>query len=217
MVSAPAVPHVLISEESVYILLAYDAEWGMLASFAEAIRQHAHCVHCDAPPRINLAACGCDCHGSAERRPGRHSFFNYRVDHAAWKDTVEPLWRKDLRRVHKRNNYAVRKEAVQNSDDPSYSASDLAWLRKVQNDSCYYCGVSISDNAQVEHLQPLARGGSNGFRNIMLACPSCNAAKGARSEAVFWLRLRRQLRPAAFVRLRDSAKAMKKEKWRHRD
>ncbi|MYD93133.1 MAG: HNH endonuclease [Chloroflexi bacterium] len=200
-----------------YFSLAYDAEWGMLDSFAEAIRQHARCVHCDAPPPIDFAACPCAGAESAGRsRRGRFSF-NYRVDHAAWKNTVELLWRKDLRRVHRRNNYEVRRESIQNSDDPPYSAGDVAWLRKVQNDSCYYCGASISGNAQVEHLQPLARGGSNGFRNIMLACPSCNAAKGALSEAQFWRQLRTQLRPLVFQRVRDSAKIMKKRKWCQRD
>lgn len=189
----------------------------MLASFAEAIRQHARCVRCNAPPQIKFAASPCDRNVSAGRRPGRQAFFNYRVDHAAWKDTVEPLWRKDLRRVHKRYNYELRRGSIQNSEDPSYSASDLAWLRKVHNNSCYYCGVSIFENAQVEHLLPLARGGSNGFRNIMLACPSCNASKGALSEAQFWRRLRRQLKSSAFERIRRSAKAMKREKWRRRD
>lgn len=174
-------------------------------------------VHCDGPPKINFAACGCDRNGSVGRRPGRHAFFNYRVDHAAWKDTVEPHWRKDLRRIHKRNSNELRRESMRNSEDPSYSASDLAWLRKVQNNSCYYCGVSIFENAQVEHLQPLARGGSNGFRNIMLACPSCNASKGALSEAQFWRQLRTQLKSSVFERIRCSAKVMKREKWRRRD
>lgn len=214
---APAVPDVLIAEEGVYLPLAYDAEWGMLASFADAIRQHARGVHCNAPPPIDFAACPCDRTGSAGRNRRRRFAFNYRVDHAAWKNTVEPLWRKDLRRVHSRNNYEVRRESIQNSDEPPYSAGDVAWLRKVQDDSCYYCGASIAGNAQVEHLQPLARGGSNGFRNIMLACPSCNVAKGALSEAQFWRQLRKQLKPSAFQRVRNGAKAMKKRKWRRRD
>ena len=87
------------------------------------------------------------------------------------------------------------------------------WLRNVQNDTCYYCGVSIGSNAKVEHLEPLARGGSNGFRNIMLACPSCNAAKGALSGAQFWRKRRKQMHPHEFERVRESAKNMKREKW----
>ena len=140
----PAVPDVRMSEEGVYISLAYDGEWGMLASFAEAILQHARCVHCNAPPPIDFATCPCDRSGSAGRKRRWRFSFNHRIDHAAWKNTVEPLGRKDLRRAHTRNCYEVRRESIQYSGEAPYSAGDAAWLRKVQNDCCYHCGASIA-------------------------------------------------------------------------
>ena len=44
---------------------------------------------------------------------------------------------------------------------------------------CYLCNrlVSIRD-VHVEHKRPLIRGGSNSARNLALACPDCNLAKG---------------------------------------
>ena len=201
--STPAVYEVLLSEGGVYLSIDYDPECGMLPSFADALHEHACCVDCGAPPQGDFSRCPCD---------GDHAFFNWRVDHASWKSIVKPLWRKDWRRVYGRR----RRDAIRDSDEPAYSARDVAWLRKVQDDTCYYCGVSILTNAQVEHLEPLARGGSNGFRNIMLACPSCNAAKGALNEAQFWRRLRKTLNSVEFERVRESAKVMKRERWRRR-
>lgn len=205
--SRSAVWEVLLSEGGGYLSIDYDPECGMLASFAAALHEHARCVDCGAPPQGDFSRCPCD---------GGHAFFNWRVDHASWKSIIEPLWKKDRRRAYGRRTYELRRDAIRDSDEPAYAVSDVAWLRKVQNDACYYCGTSILTNAQVEHLEPLAKGGSNGFRNIMLACPSCNVAKGALNEAQFWRKLRKTLHSAEFERLRESAKIMKREKWRRR-
>ena len=205
--STPAVYEVFVSDDAVYLSIDYDPEDGMLASFADALHEHVRCVSCGAPPLGDFSPCLCD---------GKRTFFNARVDHASWKSVLEPLWRKDWRRAYGRRTYELRRDAIRDSDEPAYTVSDVAWLKKVQNDTCYYCGTSILANAQVEHLDPLAKGGSNGFRNIMLACPSCNVAKGTLNEAQFWRRLRKRLHPMEFERVRESAKAMKREKWRRR-
>lgn len=194
------------------MLINYDHDWGMLASLAEALGQHARCIYCGSPPPVEFGACPCDRDTLAKRHNDSPAFFECRVNRSVWEDIVEPLWRKDLRRVKSRN----RRDAIRDSDEPSYSAGDVAWLRKVQKNTCYYCSTSIHTNAHVEHLEPLARGGSNGFHNIMLACPSCNAAKGTLSEASFWRRLRKQMDPLRFKRVRNAAKVMKREKWRCR-
>jgi 5-methylcytosine-specific restriction endonuclease McrA len=44
---------------------------------------------------------------------------------------------------------------------------------------CAYCGV-VDVPLQVEHIVPRARGGSNRFSNLTLACEPCNQKKGAR-------------------------------------
>lgn len=196
-----------MSEDGVYLSIDYDPEHGMLASFAALLHEYARCVDCGAPPQGDFGPCPCD---------GDHSFFNWRLDHTSWENMVKPLLRKDWRRAYGRRTYELRRDAIRDSDEPAYSASDVAWLRKIQNDTCYYCGVSILTNAQVEHLESLAKGGSNGFRNIMLACPSCNVAKGALSEVQFWRRLRKTLHSVEFERVRESAKIMKRDKWRRR-
>src|SRR5262245_21028065 len=55
-------------------------------------------------------------------------------------------------------------------------------------DRCHFClelfavgGVQPT----IDHLVPLAAGGSNALTNLVLACPSCNGRKGQRSAEDF--------------------------------
>lgn len=51
----------------------------------------------------------------------------------------------------------------------------------LQKDShCHWCRVGLTQQtATVEHLVPLARGGSNRIDNLALACGSCNHTRGS--------------------------------------
>lgn len=49
----------------------------------------------------------------------------------------------------------------------------------------HYCGICREpmdsiDEASVDHVVPLARGGSNRFENLQLAHPDCNSERGAK-------------------------------------
>lgn len=43
---------------------------------------------------------------------------------------------------------------------------------------CCYCGST--DDLTIDHVTPLARGGSNDLANLVVACRICNSSKGAR-------------------------------------
>jgi 5-methylcytosine-specific restriction endonuclease McrA len=46
--------------------------------------------------------------------------------------------------------------------------------------SCVYCGADLTGpTITIDHLTPLARGGSSGLANLVLACEGCNVAKGS--------------------------------------
>lgn len=47
---------------------------------------------------------------------------------------------------------------------------------------CYYCGLRTNPFATftIDHIVPLARGGSNDLRNLVPACRRCNFAKGVK-------------------------------------
>lgn len=196
------------SAEGTYLSCAYDPERSMLPALAEALSQHARCVRCAAQPPPSVVPCSC----KREPPDSFSAFFDFRVAPDRWRDILEALWKKDRRRISSRNTYRLRKEALEESVEPAYTENDIACLRKIQNDACYYCGSSIRTTFHVEHLDPLARGGSNGFSNIMLACPSCNTAKGVLSERQYWKKLERRVSPARFSRLRNAAKDMKRAK-----
>lgn len=50
------------------------------------------------------------------------------------------------------------------------------WSRK-----CTYCGVE-NVPLQIEHIQPLAKGGSDRVSNLCLACEKCNTKKGTKDK-----------------------------------
>lgn len=51
---------------------------------------------------------------------------------------------------------------------------------------CYYClnELSLSD-VTIDHRTPLAKGGTNQFENLCIACNDCNTLKGEFSELEF--------------------------------
>jgi 5-methylcytosine-specific restriction endonuclease McrA len=49
---------------------------------------------------------------------------------------------------------------------------------------CVYCGKTLVP-FEVEHIVPVARGGSSRISNLTLACHTCNDAKGTRTAAEF--------------------------------
>ena len=61
-----------------------------------------------------------------------------------------------------------------------------ALRRKVMEDAQYRCGYCLTSQRftampmHIEHLIPLAAGGTSDEENLWLACPLCNGAKGTR-------------------------------------
>jgi 5-methylcytosine-specific restriction endonuclease McrA len=66
----------------------------------------------------------------------------------------------------------------------SHSAEDIVLLRRIQKNRCTYCKRQLGDY-HVDHMIPLARGGSNGLENICLACPDCNRKKNTKTAEEF--------------------------------
>lgn len=68
--------------------------------------------------------------------------------------------------------------------------------------SCVYCGATIEDGAlTLDHVRPIAKGGTNVASNLVTSCKHCNSARGKQSIARFASpevarRIRRQTRRA---------------------
>lgn len=67
-----------------------------------------------------------------------------------------------------------------------FSVEDINRIRKQQRNRCAYCKISFERVApHVDHIKPLAKGGSNWPNNIQLLCPPCNMSKNAADPIVF--------------------------------
>lgn len=86
----------------------------------------------------------------------------------------------DLVRAHKSNRAAMLKAARGN-----ISAVTVSRLREYQKDRCLYCDADCSTSFHVDHIIPLAKGGTNELTNLAIACPPCNLRKQARHPLVF--------------------------------
>lgn len=68
----------------------------------------------------------------------------------------------------------------------THTAADLAEILNAQGHRCAYCRADLKRAPKhVDHIVPLARGGSNGRANLQYLCASCNQSKSARDPADF--------------------------------
>ncbi len=90
----------------------------------------------------------------------------------------------DQRRMHTRKWFRKNKEYQRirqnkrraNDDGRSYTAEDIARIRKAQRNRCAACRKKL-DQFHIDHIKAISRGGSNHPRNIQLLCPPCNIRK----------------------------------------
>jgi 5-methylcytosine-specific restriction endonuclease McrA len=62
----------------------------------------------------------------------------------------------------------------------THTVADIGDLLRLQKCKCAICKTSIRDRYHIDHITPLARGGSNVRANLQLLCPPCNHRKSDR-------------------------------------
>ena len=69
----------------------------------------------------------------------------------------------------------------------THTAKDIASLFKTQKGKCAHswCRVLLPKSYHVDHVMPLARGGTNDRKNLQLLCPPCNLRKNAKHPIDF--------------------------------
>lgn len=89
--------------------------------------------------------------------------------------------------MHKEIGRAIenRRRARKLSSGGIYTPKQIQDQLKRQKCKCYYCQKKLKKSKgkyiyQIDHIVPLAKGGSNDMSNLVVACPFCNGSKGAR-------------------------------------
>lgn len=67
----------------------------------------------------------------------------------------------------------------------SHTAEDALRLCERQKWKCAACGIRCKGKHEIDHIKPLARGGSNWPSNLQMLCGTCNAKKWALDPIVF--------------------------------
>lgn len=79
----------------------------------------------------------------------------------------------------------ARRKALTLQASGSHTAAQIRGLYKRQRGRCACCRVELASKYHADHIEPLARGGSNDITNIQLLCQTCNLSKHARDPVEF--------------------------------
>lgn len=58
-------------------------------------------------------------------------------------------------------------------------------IGKLQRWKCAVCGVGVKDRFELDHIEPLSRGGKHVSDNVQILCKKCNRSKGAKDPVEF--------------------------------
>jgi hypothetical protein len=95
-------------------------------------------------------------------------------------------------RAHHREQTAAwerNRRARKRGNGGTHTTADVAAQYKRQSGKCYWCGWNVGETYHVDHVVPLALGGSNGSENLVISCPMCNIKKSSKHPIEFAGRL----------------------------
>lgn len=87
---------------------------------------------------------------------------------------------RDKVKIYHRNKKARCRKAA-----GKHSLQDVKELFIKQNNKCMACAISLSLGYHVDHVVPLAKGGTNWPSNLQLLCPTCNLVKQDKDNSEF--------------------------------
>lgn len=74
--------------------------------------------------------------------------------------------------------YKRNRDARQRQAEGAHSLEDINDISKMQRGKCGYCRIDLKSGPRhVDHIKPLAKGGSNMRSNLQILCKTCNLRK----------------------------------------
>ena len=83
--------------------------------------------------------------------------------------------------AHISGYYRKERENIEGSYPKEYPSI----LYCLQKGKCVNCKKILKNKYHIDHIQPVARGGTNHYWNLQLLCPSCNCRKYAKDPIVW--------------------------------
>ena len=80
--------------------------------------------------------------------------------------------------------YDHRARAKRDGAALAYGLADVRQLLE-SSPCCLYCGLPVAWDVQLDHRQPIARGGKHVLDNLAVCCQRCNSLKGQLLESEF--------------------------------
>lgn len=107
----------------------------------------------------------------------------WRLKNMALVSAIAKQWRaanKERARALSRS-YKARKKGAEGR----HSGQDVKRIYRLQRGKCACCSRTLAGGYHVDHVMPLALGGSNWPSNLQLLCKACNLSKGAKHPLDF--------------------------------
>jgi len=95
------------------------------------------------------------------------------INEAYWKRNPEKL------KLKRKVSHARRRASKMGAFQDGSANIFIKWVRSQEFINCAYCGKQISGNdAHIDHVLALSKGGSHASSNLTASCPPCNRSKG---------------------------------------
>lgn len=101
--------------------------------------------------------------------------------HKAKRVAAMRVWRSENKEAN--SSYQRVAKAKRRAAEGKFTRQDIERLMAEQAGKCAACHIDISADYHVDHIHPLARGGTNWPNNLQLLCGPCNCSKGHKTMA----------------------------------
>lgn len=101
-------------------------------------------------------------------------------------------WRKKHKEAMRRYMRPIK--VMRRAAEGRFDESDVVRMLAEQNNTCVACPTNIATCYCVDHVIPLARGGTHWPSNLQLLCGPCNRSKGTKTMAE-WIAWKASLHP----------------------